>query len=292
MTSTTARHVLITGASTGIGRACAIELARQNFSVFAGVRRQIDGSSLRDESNGKIQPVTLDVTDPASIAAAIAEITSIVGADGLCGLVNNAGITVVGPVEFVSMPDWRRQFEVNFFSAVALAQAALPLLRLHVAKNGRGSARLVNMSSIAGRLAQPILGPYTASKHAMESLTDSLRFELAPQGIQVCSINPGAIDTPIWDKAKTQAATISADHPSRPLYGSLIDSIQAAAWKAQAAAVPADRVAAAVLACMTKAKPRTRYFVGPDAKGAAILKRFLPDRVMDALLRKMIGMAK
>ena len=279
------RYVLITGASTGIGRACALELSGRDFQVFAGVRKDTDGLSLRDESNGKIQPVILDVTDPASIAAAIVEITLIVGDDGLCGLVNNAGITVIGPVEFVTMADWRRQFEVNFFSAVAVTQAALPLLRRHVARNGKGSARLVNMSSIAGRFAQPILGPYTASKHAMESLTDSLRFELAPQGIQICSINPGAIDTPIWTKAKTQAQTIDADHPSRALYGGLIDRVQAAAWKAQASAVPASHVASAVVACMTRKKPRTRYFVGKDAKGVAIIKRFLPDRWMDGLLR-------
>jgi NAD(P)-dependent dehydrogenase (short-subunit alcohol dehydrogenase family) len=275
--------ILITGASTGIGRACALSLAQIGFEIFAGVRKESDGATLQAESNGKIVPVRLDVTDPETIAESISKITG-----GLCGLINNAGICVVGPVEFVSLADWHRQFEVNFFGAIAVTQAALPLLRMHVAKHGPGSARLVNISSIAGKIGQPILGPYTASKHAMESLTDSLRMELKPQGIQVCSINPGAIDTPIWGKAQVEAGTITADHPSRDLYGDLIDGVTAAALKAQANAVPASEVADAVIACMTKPKPRTRYYIGSDAKSGLIAKWLLPDRMFDAMLARMI----
>ena len=279
------RHILITGASTGIGRACAIDLARLGFDVFAGVRKQSDGVALEAEANGKIHPVIIDVTDAATIAAAIAHITPIVGEHGLAGVINNAGISVVGPVEFVSLEDWRRQFEVNFFGAIAVTQAALPLLRVHAAKYGNGSARLINISSIAGKIGQPILGPYTASKHAMESLSDALRMELSPQGIHVCSVNPGAIDTPIWDKAQASAeAAIDANHPARELYGELIDGVRAAARKAQAAAVPTSAVTAAVVACLNRRKPRTRYFVGRDAKIGAMVKWLLPDRVLDGIL--------
>jgi NAD(P)-dependent dehydrogenase (short-subunit alcohol dehydrogenase family) len=286
------RHVLITGASTGIGRACTLELAHLGFVVFAGVRKEGDGVALAAEGNGGIHPVILDVTDAASIAASISHITPIIGDHGLAGVINNAGISVVGPVEFVSLADWRRQFEVNFFGAITVAQAALPLLRMHAAKYGKGSARLINISSIAGKIAQPILGPYTASKHAMESLSDSMRMELAAQGIIVCSVNPGAIDTPIWGKAHAAVGDIGADHPARMLYGGLIDGVTAAAKKAQAAAAPASAVADAVVECLNARKPRTRYFVGRDAKMMARVKWLLPDWVFDGILATYLRKGK
>jgi short-subunit dehydrogenase len=148
------------------------------------------------------------------------------------------------------------------------------------------------MSSIAGRIAQPIIGPYTASKHAMESLSDSLRLELRPQGIHVCSINPGAIDTPIWDKAQATVETMTPDHPSRALYGGLIDGVAAAAERAHAGAIPPSAVAQAVAACMTCAKPKTRYFVGKDAKSGALARRLIPDRMFDSILEKYFAVRK
>jgi NAD(P)-dependent dehydrogenase (short-subunit alcohol dehydrogenase family) len=290
--STHRRSVLITGASTGIGRASALELARHGFDVFAGVRKQGDAKSIETEAaqmpgaHGKLSAVIIDVTDAATITAAVKQISDLVGDDGLAGVVNNAGISVVGPVEFVPLADWRRQFEINVFGVIAVTQATLPLLRQHVAKNGRGSARLVNMGSIAGRIAQPIVGPYTASKFAVESLTDSLRMELRPQGIVVCSVNPGAIDTPIWSKAHASADNLTPDHPARSLYGNIIDGVTTAADHAHATAGPVSLVAKSVLACMTSQNPRTRYFVGKDAKSGAMAKRFIPDKMFDAILRK------
>jgi NAD(P)-dependent dehydrogenase (short-subunit alcohol dehydrogenase family) len=282
------RFVLITGASTGIGRACAIELARNGFEVFAGVRKIEDGNSIENEAAaiGVLKSVIVDVTDEASIAASVSHISQIVGDNGLAGVVNNSGISVVGPVEFVSLEDWRRQFDVNFFGAIAVTQAVLPLLRMHVAKHGTGSARLINMSSIAGRIGQPIIGPYTASKFAMESLTDSLRLELQAQGIVVCSVNPGAIDTPIWGKAQATVQTITPEHPSRVLYGKLIDGVTQAAARAAAEAAPVSLVAKAVLTCMTNKNPKTRYFVGRDAKTSALVRRFLPDKIFDRILSR------
>ena len=281
------KFVLVTGASTGIGKACALSLVQLGFDVFAGVRKGSDGTLLEEECHnapGTIRPIQLDVTDERAIASAISQIAEIVGDDGLCGLVNNAGICVVGPVEFVTMEQWRRQFDVNLFGAIAVTQATLPLLRKYVTKNAMGSARLINISSIAGKVAQPILGPYTASKHAMESLTDSLRMEVKPLGIQVCSVNPGAIDTPIWGKANLDAEPTGADDPARMFYGNLIDGVTLAAKKAQTDAIPASKVADAVVACMLKRKPKTRYFIGRDAKGAALFKRILSDRMFDAVL--------
>jgi NAD(P)-dependent dehydrogenase (short-subunit alcohol dehydrogenase family) len=281
-------HVLITGASSGIGRASAIELAQAGFEVFAGVRRPQDAQSIEAEAKpiGRLSAVILDVTDSSNITAAVKQISERVGEQGLAGVVNNAGISVVGPIEFVSLADFHLQFEINFFGAIAVTQATLPLLRQHVARSGPGSARLVNMSSIGGRIAQPILGPYTASKFALESLTDSLRMELLPQGIQVCSVNPGAIDTPIWSKARATADAITANHPARVLYGSLIDGVTTGAARAHASAGPVSTVAAAVLACMTAGRPKTRYFVGKDAKSGALAKRLIPDRIFDRILAR------
>jgi NAD(P)-dependent dehydrogenase (short-subunit alcohol dehydrogenase family) len=295
MPNPSTKHVLITGASTGIGRACVLELARLGFNVFAGVRREEDGKALEAESAnlpGKVSWVRIDVSDAALITSAISQITESVGDDGLCGVVNNAGISVVGPVEFVTLADWHRQFEINFFGVIKVTQATLPLLRKHVTKYGKGAARLINMSSIAGRIAQPILGPYTASKHALESLSDSLRLELKPQGILVCSVNPGAIDTPIWNKAHAEVETITPDHPARALYGDLIDGVTAAAEKAKAGAIPPLAVAKAVAACLTTAKPRIRTFVGKDARSGALAKRLIPDRMFDSILQKYFAVKK
>ncbi len=290
--------VLITGASTGIGRACALHLARLGFDVFAGVRKEQDGLALETEAaglpdgHGSVRAVRIDVTDSTSISSAVANICEKTGDDGLCAVVNNAGISVVGPVEFVSLADWHRQFEINFFGVIAVTQATLPLLRKHVVRRGKWSARLVNMSSIAGRIAQPILGPYTASKHALESLSDSLRIELRPQGIHVCSVNPGAIDTPIWSKAHAVVDQLTSDHPSRELYGQMIDGVSAAAERAHAGANPPCEVAKAVATALTRKTPKTRYFVGKDAMSGQIAKRIIPDRMFDSILEKYFAVRK
>jgi NAD(P)-dependent dehydrogenase (short-subunit alcohol dehydrogenase family) len=291
MTATTSdshRHILITGASTGIGRACASHLAGLGFYVLAGVRCDKDARQL--ESIGHVTAIHIDVTNADSIAAAVAKVDGIVGEAGLCGLVNNAGIGVFGPVEFVAIDDWRRQFEVNVFGQVAVTQAMLPLLRRCVEHDGPWSARIVNMSSIAGRLAQPVFGPYCASKFAMEAISDSLRLELRGQGIHVCVVEPGAIDTPIWKKASDAEAAVAADHPARKLYGAAIDGGFAAAMKAAKGAIPASSVAKVVAACMTRRRPRTRYIVGMDAKAGAIFRMVTPDRLFDVVIGKVFAM--
>jgi NAD(P)-dependent dehydrogenase (short-subunit alcohol dehydrogenase family) len=282
------RHVLITGASTGIGRQCAAHLAALGFSIFAGVRNEADAKTL--EAIGDVKAIRIDVTCADSIAAATEKVRCIAGDAGLCGLVNNAGVGVFGPIEFVSMADWRRQFDVNFFGQIAVTQAMLPLLRQHVAHAGPWSARIVNMSSIAGRLAQPIFGPYCASKFAMEAFSDSLRLELRGQGIHVCVVEPGAIDTPIWHKGFETESAIAEDHPARKLYGAAITGGFAAAKKAAKSAIPAETVAKAVAACMTRRRPRTRYLVGMDAKSGAIFRAVTPDRVVDLIVGKVFAM--
>lgn len=284
-------HVLITGASTGIGRCCAFFLASNGFTVHAGVRREQDGKCLRADApaGSCIQPIMIDVTDTESVSAAASELTVRVGEAGLSAVVNNAGVAVLGPVETVPIDQWRRQFEVNVFGQVAVTQATLPLLRRRVASAGKGSARIVFMSSIAGRIAQPIFGPYAASKFAIESLADSLRIELQSQGIFVSLIEPGAIATPIWSK---RTSIENADRPLNGLYGATMASATAAVDKVAAAAAPPDIVAAAVYRALTRKVPRTRYFVGFDAKSGAAFRKFIPDRIFDRILSKVYGIPR
>jgi len=278
--------VLISGASTGIGRACALRLSSEGFHVFAGVRKPEDAESLNAQGGPLLTPVILDVTNPSTIEEVRERLEANSNGDGLAGLINNAGISVVGPIEFVSLDDGRRQFEVNFFGHIATTQAMLPLLRKCVQSRGAGSARVINMSSIAGRIAQPILSAYCASKFALESLSDSLRMELHPFGIHVCSVNPGAIDTPIWKKGEAQDEGLPRDADARKLYGPLIDGVIAGAKKAASTAIPTSAVADVVFDCMTRKTPRTRTFVGKDARSGAFVKKFIPDRLFDSILRR------
>lgn len=193
-----APSVLITGSSTGIGQACALEFHRRGFQVFAGVRREQDGQRLWEQTSDRLVPVLIDVTDAESIANTAAMIREATGEKGLVGLVNNAGITVAFPLEFIPLEELRRQLEVNVVGHVAVTQAMLPMLR-----TARG--RIVNVSSISGRIAAPYVGPYAASKHALEAISDSLRIELRNFGIHVALIEPGDVDTPIWQKSRAAA---------------------------------------------------------------------------------------
>jgi NAD(P)-dependent dehydrogenase (short-subunit alcohol dehydrogenase family) len=282
------KHVLITGTSTGIGRECALYLARKGFVVLAAARRESDAPVVETVGYQQICPLRLDVTDGDSIAAAAQRVREVVGSAGLCGLVNNAGIGVLGPIEFVPIDGWRKQFEVNVFGQVMVTQAMLPLLRDHVARFGHGSARIINITSIGGRLAQPILGPYTASKFALEAISDSLRFELRRQGIRICVIQPGAVQSEIWRKGEEQTMNFPSDGPARKLYAQVITGVQTIAKQASKTAVPADRVAEVVEKCLTKRRPRTRYLIGKDAKSAAFFQSILPTTWFDAIMTKVM----
>ena len=275
------RGILISGASTGIGRACAVDLARHGFSVFAGVRKPEDGEVLRSAVGDLIVPVQLDVTDGESIAAAVELIADVNGDRRLSGLVNNAGIVVAGPLEFLPVAALREQFEVNVLGLLALTQACLPLLRA-----GRG--RIVNMSSISGRFASPLLGPYAASKFAVEALSDSLRRELAPWDIPVSLVEPGKVATPVWQKSADAAERLIAGLPAEATarYGPSLERSRRRALRAARTGISADAVAAVVHTALTGARPRTRYLVGRDAKIGALMARWLPDHVLDRYVRR------
>lgn len=277
--------MLITGASTGIGRACAIHLAGMGYSVLAGVRAQDSARSLEAEApaeqTGCIRALPLDVTDTASISRVADELRSIVGPDGLHGLINNAGICVAGPVEFLPPHDLRTQFDVNVFGQIAVTQAMLPLLRAHVRAYGLGRARIVMISSIAGRVSQPIVAAYCASKHALEAFSDGLRIELRPQGVRVVIIEPGAIRTEIWRKALEQTAMVPPDAPAREFYGKQLTRLEAAIRRIIPIAIPPDSVARVVAHCLEKKRPPARVLVGTDAKLVAALKAILPTKWFD-----------
>jgi NAD(P)-dependent dehydrogenase (short-subunit alcohol dehydrogenase family) len=281
------KTAFITGASTGIGAACASELARRGWAVFAGVRKPGDGEAL--EALGEnIRAVRVDVTDPESIAQAAQTVEAQGGQAGLQGLVNNAGIVVAGPLEFVPLDQFRRQLEVNVTGHLAVTQAFLGILR-----QGRG--RIVNMGSISGRMAAPFLGPYAASKHAMEALTDALRRELQPWGIHVSVIEPGAVRTPIWRKSSEAAESMMQDMPPEAgvRYGDAIAQFRKATGRVSASAVPVERVTRKVLHALTARRPRARYLVGLDATVQAWGAKWLPDRVFDRIMAAALArMAK
>ena len=276
----TQRSVVITGASTGIGKACARWMDRAGWRVFAGVRKEADGAALRAEASERLTPVLVDVTDTASIAAMAALVTQAVGEAGLDGLVNNAGMATGGVLEFVELDELRRVLEVNVTGQVAVTQPLIPLLR-------RARGRVVMMSSVAGFSSTPLLGLYAASKHALEAITDALRLELHPWGIHVSSIQPGTIATPIWGKALAFAEEVAPTYPPEALrlYGPLLDALFASLRKRTGSGIPAEAVAEAVCHALTAPTPKTRYIVGQDAKVRQWIER-LPDRWRD---RVMIG---
>jgi len=273
--------VLISGASTGIGRACALELAARGVRVFAGVRRPVDGDALRAAGGERVVPIHLDVTDGATIAAAAEAIADANGEPALSGLVNNAGIVVAGPLEFLPLDALRQSLEANVVGLLALTQATLPLLRA-----GRG--RIVNMSSISGRFASPLLGPYAASKYAVEALSDALRRELAPWDIPVALVEPGAVATPIWEKSAAAAQSLLDGLPTEAngYYAADIERAKRRALRTARTGIPAEVVAAVVHTALTAARPRPRYLVGRDARIGALLARWLPDRVLDRFTRR------
>jgi NAD(P)-dependent dehydrogenase (short-subunit alcohol dehydrogenase family) len=262
---------LVTGASSGIGRACATHLAGLGFHVLAGVRNEADAPP-------GLEALRLDVTSEADVAAAAERVGAELGA-----LVNNAGIAIMGPIEGVSVEDWRRQMEVNLIGQVAVTRALVPALI-------RGRGRIVNVTSIGGRVAMPLFGPYSASKFALEAVTDALRRELRAHGVKVSAIEPGAIATPIWEKgledAQGRLDALAPEVPRR--YEALIGAVRRSAARMGRDGLPPEQVAEAVGRAVTARRPRTRYVIGRDARVQAAMARLLPDSAFDALIRRAL----
>ena len=265
------RLALVTGASTGIGHATAVHLTRLGFHVLAGVR---DPAAAPDGT----EALRLDVTSESDVAAAAERVGS-----ELDALVNNAGIAVSGPVEVVPMDEWRRQIEVNLLGQIAVTRALLPAVL-------RARGRIVNMSSIGGRVANPLFGPYSASKFALEAVSDALRREVAEHGVRVVSVEPGGIATPIWGKGMDDARRLmGAMTPEQERrYARVIAAVTKAVERIARDGLPPEAVAEVVAEAITTPRPRARYVVGRDAKVQALAARLLPDRVFDAAMRRLL----
>jgi NAD(P)-dependent dehydrogenase (short-subunit alcohol dehydrogenase family) len=261
------RTALVTGASTGIGRATALELARRGWRVLAGMRRP--------EELAGAETVQLDVTSPEDVAA--------LRGRPLDALVNNAGIAVTGPLEYLPLGELREQLEVNAVGQIAVAQACLPALRA-----ARG--RIVNVSSISGRVAFPTYGPYAASKFALEALSDSLRRELRGSGVDVVVIQPGGVATPIWERGLGRAEALWQAMPAEAhaRYGRLYATMRAQGEKLAREGDPPEAIAAAVAGILEARRPRARYVLGRSARVEAALARVLPERTLDALIAAVL----
>ncbi|MET7679981.1 SDR family NAD(P)-dependent oxidoreductase [Streptomyces sp. NPDC005423] len=261
----------MTGASTGLGAAAARELARRGFHVLAGVRRDRDADAIRSAG---IEPVILDITEPTQVEALAARIAD--DPRALHALVNNAGVQVNAPVEVLPMAEWRRVFEINLFGHIAVTQALLPALL-------RGRGRVINISSIGGRIAMPTYGAYAGAKFALEAVSDSLRREVAPLGVQVVVVQPGGVRTEMAGRgietANRLAAGMTPEQDER--YGDLVQAINTLMASGTAAGLTADAAAQVVAEAVTARRPRTRYTAGRDATVLVRLSRILSDRVLD-----------
>lgn len=270
--------IVVTGASTGIGRATAQRLAARGHDVLAGVRSEATGEAIRGEH---ITPVIIDVTNREHVGA----LRATVGDRPLAGLVNNAGINISGPLEFLAPDEFRRQFDVNLFGHVAVIQALLEPLR-----TGRG--RIVNTGSVGARTPLPFTAPYAASKAALWAMGEALRGELRPWGIHVATVEPGAVATEIWGKADSQAGEMVSGLAPRgqELYGRTLGRVGDIVSSVSAGAIAPERVADVIEHALTSRRPRDRYLVGTDARQQTIARRVLGFRRFDRLLEKRMGL--
>ncbi|MDY6999094.1 MAG: SDR family NAD(P)-dependent oxidoreductase [Actinomycetota bacterium] len=277
--------VVVTGASSGIGRATAMMLVQRGFDVYAGARKPADAEALKAAGGARMHPIHLDVTDEASIAAAAQEVSDAVGETGLAGLVNNAGTTAPGPVEYLSLETFRRQLEVNLVGPLAVTQAMLPMLR-----SGRG--RVVNVSSGAGKAAIPLMAPYVTAKHGLEGLSDVMRLEFGRLGVGVSVIEPGFIATPMGGRLERDTAEVLESMPPerREAYaGQLVKLAEQISGEAEHGSPP-EVVAEAILHALTSRRPRTRYAAGAGSARLLFLRRVLPDRWFDRIILRTTGL--
>lgn len=282
MDTCTHPHALVTGASSGIGRATALRLAASGYHVFAGVRKPADGTALAEAAAGELTPLLLDVTDTQQITAAVKTIAGHVGDAGLAGLVNNAGIGVFGPLELIPIEQFRRQLEVNVTGQLAVTQAALPLLR-----QARG--RIVMIGSIGTRFTPPFIGPLAASKSTLTTMSNALRQELAPWDIRVILVEPGSIRSEAVDKLENDARTVMNDATAegRALYENAFLHLVGFFAGLHEKGSPPDVVAETVERALGASRPRSCYLSGKNAQRMATIARLLPVPAQDALRRRL-----
>jgi NAD(P)-dependent dehydrogenase (short-subunit alcohol dehydrogenase family) len=276
--------VVVTGSSTGIGWGAAKVLVRAGYRVFGSVRKDSDAERLTAELGQNFVPLRFDVTDAAAVASAADTVAAALDGAKLFGLVNNAGIAVAGPLLHLPIEDFRRQLEVNVTGQLIVTRAFAPLLGADVKRSGR-PGRIVMMSSVGGRVGSPFVGPYNTSKFALEGFSESLRRELMLFGIDVIVIAPGAVATPIWDKAEAVDVSAYASTPFAPALKTVREYMITIGRKG----LPPERVGTAVLTALTAARPRTRYVVTPDPI-QNFLATHLPKRVIDRAIARRLGL--
>lgn len=278
------RSVLVTGSARGIGRACAVGLAARGWRVFAGVRKEADGDELIAASQGRIEPITLDVTNPEQIAAAARFVADAVGDRGLNALVNNAGIAIAGPLEFIAPADFRRQLDTNVTGPLALTQPLLGPLR-------RANGRVVFIGSVSGRIALPFVGPYAASKFALEAIADSLRRELKPQGVAVTIFDLGPIHTSLTDDSIRAAEQRFEQLPPEadPLYRSVMEGSRAVALASLKSALTPEAVLKRLARVLeARRPPKPRYLIAAGGWVFRLANAVIPDALMDTLIHRAL----
>lgn len=279
------RTVVITGASTGIGRATAEHLAAQGWQVFAGIRKQSDGDALV-EADARIKPLMLDVTKPDQVDAAVETVRGALAGTKLAGLVNNAGIANMGPLALQPMDEFEAHFTVNVFGLLRASQAFAPLLGMDESLDGE-PGRIVNITSVGGRLSAPFLGAYTATKHAVESMTDSLRRELVIFGIDAIAVGPGAVKTPIWDKAEENNS--SNPYANSP-WAKPIEKFSETMLDGGRTGLEPRVIAETIEKALSAKKPKARYAPVPDKLTNFTIPMLLPKRIVDGFFWKRFGM--
>jgi len=278
------RSVVITGASTGIGWATAKLLLDRGFRVFGSVRKPADADRLKTEFGANFIPLRFDVTDQAAVLAAAREVRAVLAGETLAGLVNNAGIAVAGPVLELPADEFRRQMEVNFIGPIIATQAFGPLLGSDPSLKGpRG--KIVMISSVAGKNGNPLSSAYSASKHAIEGLSESRRREMMLFGIDVIIIAPGAVKTPIWSKADEVDISAYKNSPYFPA----MERVRKFMLHLGEIGLPPERIAARVADVLTSANPRVRYEITPDPM-QHLIRALLPKRVVDRIIAKRLGL--
>lgn len=283
-----ARSLLVTGASTGIGEACARHMAGKGWTVFAGVRSQKDADALKQGAVGDLRPIILDVTKPEQVQAAVSMVGAALGNRRLAGLLNNAGIAKMGPLAIQPLEDFEAHFAVNVFGLLRVTQAFVPLLGADPARQGP-PGRIVTITSVGGKIAAPFLGAYTATKHANEAMTDTLRRELAIYGIDAIAVGPGSVRTPIWDKAEkdNEGGLYAGSDWEKPL-----EIFEETMLKGGKSGLPPEKIAEVVEDALSSPKPKARYAPVPDKLTNFTIASRLPKRWLDKIFIKRFGLQK
>ena len=280
------KTVVITGASTGIGRATAEYFANKGWTVFAGVRKEEDGAALKASASGDLRPILLDVAKPDHVDAAVVEVAKALDGKTLTGLVNNAGIANMGPLALQPLDEFQSHFDVNVFGLLRTTQAFLPLLGMDTDRTG-SPGRIVNITSVGGKLSAPFLGAYTATKHAVEAMTDSLRRELVVYGIDAIAVGPGAVKTPIWDKAEQRN---ESGPYANTVWAKSIEKFEQVMLDGGRTGLEPVKIAQVVETALSDSSPKARYAPVPDKLTNFTIPTRLPKRWVDRIFWKRFGL--